>query len=179
MPAVGSMILDQAARQSPVTYTPCGPETDRSSWNPWLVQFFDYWLSIRPGNRLPGRQHFDPLDIPLIMPRVWILDVLRAPLRYRYRLAGTKEVETLQREVTGKMFDEVHPHLRGQGEAFGRLDEMAQTGIATYRLGRVVAVHHKEHLTVENCMVPLGRDGKTVDMIAACSVLYRLDGREN
>ncbi|HEX3497840.1 MAG TPA: PAS domain-containing protein, partial [Stellaceae bacterium] len=102
------MILDQtAARPIPATYSFCGPDTDRSSWNPRIAQFFDYWLSIKPGNGLPGRQHFDPLDIPLLMPRVWMLDVLRAPLRYRYRLAGTKEVETLQREVTGLMFDEV------------------------------------------------------------------------
>lgn len=174
------MILDQpAAPPSPATYSPCGSDTDRSAWNPRIAEFFAYWLSIKPPGRLPGRQHFDPLDIPLLMPRVWMLDVLRAPLRYRYRLAGTKEVETLQREVTGLMFDEVHPHLRGQGEAYGRLDRMAQDGVPTYRCGSVVAVHHKEHLTVENCMVPLARDGHMVDMIVACSVLYRLDGTEN
>jgi len=28
-------------------------------------------------------------------------------------------------------------------------------------------------------MVPLARDGRTVDMIVVCSVLYLLDGREN
>jgi hypothetical protein len=174
------MILDQTeARPEPVSYAPCDPDTNRSAWNSRIAQFFDYWLSIKPANRLPGRQHFDPLDIPLLMPRVWMLDVLRAPLRYRYRLAGTKEVETLQREVTGLMFDEVHPHLRGQGEAYGRLDRTAQEGISTYRRGHVVAVHHKEHLTVENCMVPLARDGRAVDMIVVCSVLYLLDGREN
>jgi hypothetical protein len=77
------------------------------------------------------------------------------------------------------MFDEVHPHLRGTGEAFGRLDEVALRGVATYRHGRVVAIHHKEHLDVENCVVPLARDGRTVDIILACSVLYGLDGREN
>jgi PAS domain-containing protein len=174
------MILDQAAaEQNPVTYIPCGPHTDRSAWNPRIAQFFEYWLSIQPANGLPGRQHFDPLHIPHLMPRVWMLDVLREPLRYRYRLAGTKEVETLQREVTGMMFDEVHPHLRGQGEAFGRFEQMSRDGIATYRLGRVVAVHHKEHQIVENCMVPLARDGSTVDIIVGCSVLYRLDGRES
>jgi hypothetical protein len=180
MVAAWAMMLDQtAARPIPTTYSLCGPDTDRSSWNPRIAQFFEYWLSIKPGNRLPGRQHFDPLDIPLLMSRVWMLDVLRAPLRYRYRLAGTKEVETLQREVTGLMFDEVHPHLRGQGEAYGRFDRTAQDGVPTYRRGSVVAVHHKEHLTVENCMAPLARDGRNVDMIVACSVLYRLDGREN
>jgi hypothetical protein len=174
------MILDQRpVRQSPVTYVSCGPDTDRSTWNPKIGRFFEYWLSIQPTNRLPGRQHFDPLDIAHLMSRVWILDVLRMPLRYRYRLAGTKETETLQREVTGKMFDEVHPHLRGKGEAYGRFDQTARDGIATYRRGPVVAVHHKEHQTVENCMVPLARDGSTVDMIVGCSVLYLLDGRES
>ena len=52
-------------------------------------------------------------------------------------------------------------------------------GVATYRRGQVVAIHHKEHLTVENCMVPLARDGSMVEMIVGCSVLYRLDGSEN
>jgi hypothetical protein len=30
-----------------------------------------------------------------------------------------------------------------------------------------------------HCMVPLARDGSTVDMIAVCSVLYLLSGKEN
>jgi hypothetical protein len=156
----------------------CGPDTDRSSWNRRIAAFFEYWLSIKPVGRLPGRQHFDPLDIPDIMPRVWMLDVLCDPLRYRYRLAGTKEVETLQREVTGMMLEDVHPHLRGEPEVFGRLEETALRGLSTYRRGRVVARHHKEHLNVENCLVPLARDGRTVDIVVGCSVLYRLDGSE-
>lgn len=168
-----------AVRPQPPSYLICDATTDRSSWNPKLARFFDCWLAIKPAEGLPGRQHFDPLDIAGILSRVWMLDVLRDPLRYRYRLAGTKEVETLQREVTGLMFDDVHPHLRGESEAYGRFAEIAQRGVATYRRGRVVAVHHKEHLDVENCMVPLARDGRTVDIILACSVLYGLNGREN
>jgi hypothetical protein len=174
-----ALAIRPPAAASPVAYVVCGRHTDRSSWNPKIARFFDYWLSIKPARGLPGRQHFDPLDIADIMPRIWMLDVLRDPLRYRYRLVGTKEVATLQREVTGLMFDEVHPHLRGTGEAFGRLDEVALRGVATYRHGGVVAIHHKEHLDVENCVVPLARDGRTVDIILACSVLYGLDGREN
>jgi len=70
-----------------------------------LTQFFGYWLAIRPvQGLLPGRQHFDPLAIPKVMPRLWLLDVVReaGTMRFRYRLVGTKEVETLQREVTGQ-----------------------------------------------------------------------------
>src|SRR5688572_5758180 len=85
-------------------WQPCGPATDRAAWNPLLARFFDYWLAIRPSaDCLPGRQHFDPIDIPHVMPRVWLLDVVRDGdrLRFRYRLVGTKEVETLQQEATG------------------------------------------------------------------------------
>jgi hypothetical protein len=163
----------------PTPYEICTPDTDRSCWNPKIAQFYDYWLSIKPRDGLPGRQNFDPLDIPLLMPRVWMLDVLRDPLRYRYRLAGTKEVETLQREVTGMMFGDVHPHLSEDSPAFQRFSETTLSSIVSYRKGTVVAVHDKKHQIVENCIAPLARDGKTVDILVACSVLYTLDGREN
>jgi hypothetical protein len=164
---------------NPTSYSVCGVATDRSSWNKKLAHFFDYWLSIKPAGGLPGRQHFDPLDIPHLMPRVWMLDVLREPLRYRYRLAGTKEVGTLEREVTGRMFDEVHPHLRHDPEAIGRFNEIVQSGIATYRKGAVLILHQEDHRIVENCIVPLARDGKTVDILIACSILYDRHGQEN
>ena len=47
------------------------------------------------------------------------------------------------------------------------------------RVGGALQFLHRDHRIVENCMAPLARDGETVDMIAVCSVLYRLDGREN
>lgn len=164
-----------------VSWINCNAASDCSDWNPRVRRFFEYWLSISPAGRLPGRQHFDPLDIAEVMPRVWILDVVREPsaIRFRYRLVGTKEVETLQREVTGLWLDEVHPYLRQAPGGFDRFLHMVQHGQATYRTGRVAFVHHRDHRVVENCMAPLARDGANVDMIAVCSVLYRLDGKEN
>lgn len=163
-----------------VRWQECDSSTDRSEWNPRIARFFDYWLSIAPPGCLPGRQHFDPLDISELMPRVWILDVMREPrMRFRYRLVGTREVRTLEREVTGRWLDEVHPHLKDVPDGFERFHHIAGTGRATYRKGRVTFVHHKDDRIVENCMVPLARDGFRVDMIMACSVLYRSDGKEN
>lgn len=161
------------------SYVVCTSETDTNSWNPKVVRFFKYWLSLNPEKGLPGRQHFDPLDIPDLMPRIWMLDVLRQPLRYRYRFAGTKEVETLQREVTGKMFEEVHPQAYNRQETTGRLGDSVQHGVATYRKGKIIAIHKKEHMIVENCVVPLARDGLLVDLIVGFSILYQADGREN
>jgi hypothetical protein len=159
----------------------CNAASDRSAWNPYVATFFAYWLSIRPAeDRLPGRQHFDPIDIPAVMSRVWLLDVVRdaGQVRFRYRLVGTKEVETLQREVTGQWFDDVHPRLKESPAFLERYHHMVASGEPTYRKGIVNFAHKREHEQVENCIVPLARDGLTVDMLAACSVLYRSNGRE-
>jgi PAS domain len=159
----------------------CGQASDRTGWHSQISNFFEYWLSICPSGRLPGRQHFDPLHIAKLMARVWMLDVVRGASgpRFRYRLVGTKEVEALQREVTGHWLDEAHPHVLESYRGFQRFISMATSGQPTYRKGEVTFTHHKDHRIVENCMVPLARDGASVDMIAVCSVLYRLDGREN
>ena len=159
----------------------CSPATDRSTWNPLIARFFDYWLSIAPAGRLPGRQHFDPLDIVELMPRVWLLDVVRTPAgpRFRYRLVGTREVQTLEREVTGRWLDEAHPHLKETPSGFARFNHIAETGKPTYRKGRVLFIHHKDDRIVENCILPMARDGALVDMIAGCSVLYRSTGKED
>jgi hypothetical protein len=159
----------------------CDRTTDRSDWNPQIGSFFDYWLGIAPPGRLPGRQHFDPLDIAKLMARVWMLDVVpgRNGPRFRYRLVGTKEVEALQREVTGQFLDEAHPHVRESRDGFRRFIDMAERGMATYRKGQALFSRHHDHQIIEDCMVPLARDGASVDMIAVCSVLYRGDGGEN
>jgi hypothetical protein len=159
-------------------WTACDAATDRSAWHPKLQRLFDYWQAIRPAGRtLPGRQHFDPLAIIDLMPRVWILDVERDPIRFRYRLAGTKEVETLQREVTGRYLDDVHPRLKHDLVMLRRYHFMVEERRPTWRRGRVRFMHDKAHQVVENCMVPFARDGETVDMLVACSIPYDLDGR--
>lgn len=165
---------------APDTYNwiACDAGTDRSAWHQRLRRFFDYWLSIRPeSGALPGRQHFDPLPLFDVMPYVWMLDVERSPLRFRYRLAGTREVQTLEREVTGQYLDDVHPRLKESAEHLDRFVRMAEKGCATYRKGRVRFRHDKLHQMVENCIVPFARDGETVDMLVACSIPYDLDGR--
>ncbi len=75
---------------------------DRAGWHPLVGRFYEYWLSAAPAGRLPGRQHIRPEEIPGFLSRLWMLDVCREPLRYRYRLCGTELVRSLGREVTGR-----------------------------------------------------------------------------
>ena len=175
------MAARQTSAHTGPEWAPCDSATNRAAWHPLLARFFDYWLGIHPATGgLPGRQHFDPLDIPQVMPRLWLLDVVRGGERprFRYRLVGTREVDTLQREVTGRWFDDVHPRLKESPSLLERYWHIADVGCATYRTGKVLFDHKREHALVENCIVPLAQDGVTVDILAACSVLYAPDGRD-
>jgi hypothetical protein len=91
--------------------------------------------------------------------------------------SGRKKWETLQREVTGMWMEDVHPRLKDKPALFGRYLFMAEQGEATYRKGLINFDHKREHERVEHVMVPLARDGRIVDVIAACSVILRSDGR--
>lgn len=70
-----------------------------------IRQIVDYWISIHPESGLPGRQHFDPLDIPQLLPNLRLQDIVGDPPRIRMRLMGTRILEFFGQEHTGKWFD--------------------------------------------------------------------------
>ncbi len=149
---------------------------DRSDWHPLVRRLYDYWRSVAPSGRLPGRQHIVPEDIAPLWSRSWMLDVFREPLRYRYRLCGTEMVRSLGREVTGAWVDEIHPQLIANPQSRERFCFMAETGRATWRRGLPLWTRDPKHRLIETCIVPLARDGRTVDKMLAVSVLFDGDG---
>lgn len=151
---------------------------DRTFWHPDVTRFYDYWRKITPPGRLPGRQHFDPLDIALIMPRVWMLDVVQPGPRFRYRMAGTMEVDTLGMDPTGRWLDEVHDAYRTRPDIASRYVASVVEGRPTYRFGKVTFVHNREHRFVQNMILPFAQDGKTVDLLMILSIMFQPDGVE-
>jgi len=150
---------------------------DRTSWHPLMVRFYDYCLAVAPPGCLPGRQHIVPEDIAPLWSRLWMLDVCREPLRYRYRLCGTEMVRSLGHEVTGAWLDEVHPQLIAHPESRERFRFMAETGAATWRRGPPLWTRDPDHRSIETLIVPLAADGFTVDKMIAASVLYGVGDR--
>src|SRR5216683_898009 len=135
---------------------------DRADWHPMVRRLYDYWRAIAPDGQLPGRQHIVAEDIAPLWSRLWMLDVFRHPLRYRYRLCGTEMVRSLGREVTGAWVDEVHPELIANPQSRERLRFMAETGCATWRRGPPLWTRDPKHRVIEACFVPLAADGYTV-----------------
>ena len=153
---------------------PTGPNT----WHPTLRDFFTYYCHIAPPGGLPGRQHFDPFAIPVALARLVLLDVQRTPLRYRYRLVGTKEVELYGHDPTGRWYDEVRPRNPHTESGYVRLQQAAENNVVSYRKGPVLALRHREHQSAENLVCPFASDGRNVDMITVCGVIFRRDGSE-
>ncbi len=61
-----------------------------------------YWEERRRDRGLPSRADIDPLDIPDLLPQVFLVNVTRAPLDFRYRLLGTQIVRHSAADYTGK-----------------------------------------------------------------------------
>jgi hypothetical protein len=176
LPAMGNAMPDSADQFG--VWTGYRIPADHSDWHPLVSRFYDYWRSVAPAGRLPGRRHIVAEEIAPLWSRVWMLDVFRPPLRYRYRLCGTEMVRSLGQEVTGRWLDEVHPQLIANPQSRERFRFMAETGQPTWRRGPPLWTRDPDHRSIEACIVPLAADGHTVDKMLAISVLYDDAGRQ-
>lgn len=149
---------------------------DRSRWHPVVRRIYDYWVAIAPAGCLPGRQHFSPADLPLFLPRIFLVDVHRDPLRFRYRLVGTEVAWSRRHDPTGQWIEETNPS--DLNSVLDRNRYMADTGRPTWRRGRSFWDRDPLHRVVENSMMPLAKDGRTVDMILGVSIVFDAAGRE-
>src|SRR5439155_7987308 len=101
--------------------------------------------SAGPAGQRPGRQHIRPAEVPGFLSRMFMLDIVRDPLRYRYRLCGTELVRSLGREVTRLWLDEAHPQLLENPESRERFRFMVETGRPTWRKGTPLWARHPDH----------------------------------
>jgi hypothetical protein len=67
----------------------------------------EYWRSKAGADgAVPRRRDIDPIDLPDLLPNLMLLDVERDPLRFRYRLVGTRVVDFSYHDFTGTYLDE-------------------------------------------------------------------------
>ncbi|MBV8538853.1 MAG: PAS domain-containing protein [Alphaproteobacteria bacterium] len=150
-----------------------------AEWHPKLRQLHDYWQRIHPApGKLPGRQHFDPLEIHTLLPNIWLIDVIRPEMRFRYRLVGTQITEALG-DTTGRWLDDVHPDFHPGSPTYENYLSLANGGEPSWRRGKPVLMAYSEScVEIERLLLPLASDGLTVDVIVALTVMFGLDGTE-
>jgi hypothetical protein len=156
-------------------FTLIEPGSDRACWHPRCVAFAAYIEGLAGPGRLPTRGMFEPTAIYRVLPQVWIIDVRRDPLRFAVRLAGTKVVEALGRDVTGLPFAQAFPGIDPERD----LERFAATVAArrgTWRRGRPFFDLGQAWAEVEDVLMPFAADdGATVDMLYGCAVFYGYD----
>ncbi|SMF72642.1 PAS domain-containing protein [Tistlia consotensis] len=148
-------------------------------WHPHIRALYGYWQSKLPapdaaGCRLPGRQHLDPVEIPTLLPWLWLIDVQREPPRFRFRLFGTKHYEQMHCDPTGRWCDEAFPSFVSQ-PTYPDYLKVGLDGLVSYRKGPPAYHVDSECRLLERIMLPLARDGRTVDMILALTLYFRAD----
>jgi hypothetical protein len=130
---------------------------------PLLRRLHEDWQARRRGRPLPARADFDPLDLKYLMGKLLLVDVLREPLRFRFRLVGTELVKRAGIDLTGKMLDDYpDPEFREyMRERYGAAVTSRQPlGSVQSRLVLDGRVRRYEAL-----LLPLANDGETVDML--------------
>ncbi|HTZ79356.1 MAG TPA: PAS domain-containing protein [Stellaceae bacterium] len=138
--------------------------------DPRLRHLHDYWRSVHPpGGGLPGRQHIDPCDLVPLLRWIWMMDVRRDPLRFRYRLVGTEQVNVMGRDFTGRWLDEAHEQFLSS-VSHAQYVTSVERGEIGYLKGSPPYHVTKDFLQVERLLVPLAANGEDVDILLALTI---------
>lgn len=142
---------------------------------PEIVALYDYWRSKAPAEGiLPGRRHIDPLDIPKLLPHIWLVDVVDEPRRFRVRLLGTALVETgTPLRVGDFIIDRLLPEQRAASLA--ELESVVQSREPLWYRGPLKLRHVTYVHEVERIFLPLAADGRHVDMLLCLSLIQRVE----
>lgn len=120
------------------------------------------WNEKRGMRFAAARADMDPATLRFILGNVLLVDVLREPLRFRYRLVGTNLVVRTGFDPTGKLVDE-HPEPEFRREALKVYHQMIETRVP-YQ-ARFDQAFDGRTRRFEVLLLPLSSDGETIDMI--------------
>lgn len=124
---------------------------------------YDLWAGKRGGRRAPSRNDFDPAEMRQALPRLILVDVVRDPPDFRYRLAGTETFFIHGTELTGRSVLGISPAKQGQ-LVWNDLCEMVETWEPQHvQLEFVSQDGHARSYRV--LRLPLSSDAETVDMV--------------
>lgn len=132
-----------------------------------LRRLFEYWNSKRGSRRFPSRADIDPLDFPYVMGWIALLDVERNPLRFRFRVHGTKLIAKNQFDLTGRYLED-HPLPEFAAHSARMWRHVLERGEPTH--GFYDQIMDDRSRKFEALRLPLSSDGETIDMLLVCTV---------
>ncbi|MBM3534079.1 MAG: PAS domain-containing protein [Alphaproteobacteria bacterium] len=131
----------------------------------------EHWRLIHPESGLPGRRNFDPVNVPRLLPNIWLVDVEREPVRFRIRLLGSALVDVGPSVRVGALVDECIPNLRAQVQVNQLLMWAVTTRSPAWRNGPPIVDHDRYVTSAEVLVLPLAKDGVNVDQLVSAGAI--------
>ena len=153
------------------------PPIDPSALHASARALYDYWRTIHPAGRLPGRQHFDPSAVVELLPNIVLVEAHREPLRFRYRLLGSRVDSVNGKSLSGQWLDQA---FAGAARGAAVIDEYARvtlTGTPTWWRGLPRVVPAPDCRLIEVLRLPLASDGARVDMVLGLTLYFDRAGQ--
>ncbi|HEY1383856.1 MAG TPA: PAS domain-containing protein [Dongiaceae bacterium] len=121
-----------------------------------------HWHGMRGGRHMPARADFDPLDVRQALGYISLIEVRRDPLRFYFRLDGSKQVDLFGIDCTRRYLDEVMPADHAAMAAVSYREVVDSRAPRYHR--RTIPFHHRL-IDYEIVILPLSSDGERVDML--------------
>lgn len=140
--------------------------------DPRLRRFADYWVARRGNRLMPRRRDIDPVDIPYVLPWIWMLDYRPETRRFVCRLAGEQINAFLCNNIDGH-------YIRGHDLADYIPARALPTLMERYLtiVERQVMMHasglfstRSFHADGERIAFPLSEDDRTVTMLVGVTL---------
>jgi len=140
-----------------------------SNCHPKIRALYDYWAGRRNERAMPMRADLDPIDIPALLPHVFLIDVKSAdPQLLVYRVFGTGLVDLFGfdftlREVGQGVRPEHMPELRA------RYGGVIRDRSPFYHRARL-RDRTNDFTDVDRIILPLSPDGARVDQMIGMTI---------
>lgn len=136
-----------------------------------LIAIRAYWTEKRGNRAMPRRADIDPTELRSLLPNVLLLQVLRDPLDFLYRVIGTEIDRHSQASYTGLTVRQI-PHRAPPSRVWENLEQLVRTGVPSCLQVPYIGPH-SGFLQTRQILLPLGDDGAEVDHILGAIVYLR------
>lgn len=122
-----------------------------------LRELAAHWDRLRRARPMPRRAEFDPLDVRYALGYLSLIEVQRDPLRFYFRLDGTKQVDLFGLDCTRRYLDEAMPpdHAAMAAQSYRAVVER---GVPGHHLRKIR--FHERLIDYEVLILPFSRDAE-------------------
>jgi len=131
-----------------------------------LRRFHQVWMDLKGEGDLPFRAEVSPEQLGFLLGQVTIVDVLREPLNFRFKLIGTKIEEAGRHGDQGKTVDQIEPVAYRQMVAAAYREVVEGREPVCHRINYQ---HHQRQVTLERVILPFTLAGGDVEVLLEAS----------